>query len=179
MSLTPLAMVFALFTLTWSTATLSSSAEYGHSGYQSHFKKTNQDSPRDDRAFAQLWLSLHDCKTNVYVENGRITSEYLRRRGYSTTSQSQKGYEVFSVDERFEGFKVVEILLPTTWPIVAITVNAPVETVKRQLEKTRGLTFSHVGEKQYLRKLDGSKFEIFPNRAHSASTVIQCDSEQH
>lgn len=141
-------------------------------------QKGMQPTPRDDHAFAKLWLSLHDCNTDVYIVNGKLSSEYLRGRGYMSNETSPKGYVAIAVDERFEGLKVTMILLPTTWAIVALTVEAPVEAVRSRLEKTRNIKFSRKGTRHFLRNLEGKRFEIFPERNHPGSTVVQCDSEQ-
>lgn len=174
-----LLLIALLFSAASSTGAPNLFVAAQHGGSEANVRAEKGMQPdRDDRAFAKLWLSLHDCNTDVYVANGEISSEYLRSRGYVSNEAPPNGYVIISVDERFEGLKVTSILLPTTWAIIALTVDAPVETVRSRLEKTRNIKFSRKGKRHFLRNRESRRFEIFPERNHSSSTVIQCDSEQ-
>lgn len=140
---------------------------------------------RNDRKFAELWKTLHDCEPLPIVKNGQIPSDYLRRRGYTAADPEGKGYVSISVDERLYGMRATELLLPTTWSILSITVNAPVETVKIKLEKAQGFKFSPAGHRHYKRKLNFKRnfgsdaaFEILPDKKNPNSTIISCDLDQ-
>jgi len=132
---------------------------------------------RDDIAFEVLWQSIHECKSDVYVVDNNISSDYLRKRGY-IAEDKQHGYAVIQVDERLGGMQVSTIVVPTTWSIVAITVEAPVETVKHYFEKTKHIKLSKIKTRHFIRQLDGMKFEIFSHPKQPKKTIVQCDSEQ-
>ncbi len=132
---------------------------------------------RDDTAFEALWQSIHECRSDVYVVDNNISSDYLRKRGY-IAEDKQYGYAVIQVNERLGGMKVSTIVVPTTWSIVAITVEAPVGTVKHYFEKTKHIKLSKIKTGHFIRQLNGIKFEIFPHPKQPEKTIVQCDSEQ-
>jgi hypothetical protein len=141
--------------------------------------------PRDDLAFAELWKSLRDCDPLVHFKEDRTTSSYLNRRGYKPSTTSEDGYVVLPVDEQLYGMKVTALLLPTHWSILAITVKAPVETVKAKVETAQHFKFPPSKERHYKRKLNSNRnfgpeaaFEIFADQVDATSTVISCHLDQ-
>lgn len=132
---------------------------------------------RDDIAFDVLWQSIHECKSDIYVVDNNISSDYLRKRGY-IADDKRYGYAVIQVDERLGDMQVSTVIAPTTWGIVAIIIEAPVETVKHYFEKTRHIKLSKIKTRHFIRQLDGIKFEIFSHPKQPEKTVVQCDSEQ-
>lgn len=141
--------------------------------------------PPDSKQFESLWKSFQNCESLPDAGDGYISTEYLRQRGYSASDPEWKGYVEFSVNETFYGMKVTKLLLPTTWTIYAMTVKAPLESVKRKIEKVYGFKFTAKQGQMYVRKLSANPnfggnaiFAVLPDSEDPKSTIIYCDLDQ-
>jgi hypothetical protein len=147
--------------------------------------KNLQPIPPDSKQFESLWKSFQNCEALPTAKDGYISSEYLRQRGYSASDPEGKGYVEFDVDETFYGMKVTNILLPTTWTIYAMTIKAPLGSVKRKIEKVYGFKFTSKQGQMYIRKLsanpefgEGAHFVVLPDREDPKNTALSCDLDQ-
>lgn len=139
----------------------------------------------DTNQFESLWKSFHNCESLPTAKDGYISSEYLRQRGYSASDPEWQGYVEFAVDETFYGMKVTKLVLPTTWAIYGMTVKAPLEVVKRKIEKVYGFKFTSKQGQMYMRKLSANpnfgrdaEFVVLTDSEDPKSTVISCDLDQ-
>lgn len=141
--------------------------------------------PPDEKKFESLWKSFHNCESLLTAKDGYISSEYLRQRGYSASDPEWDGYVEFPVNETFYGMKVTKILLPTSWAIYGMTIKAPLESVKRKIEKVYGFKFTSKQGQMYVRKLSANPnfgwdahFSVLPDSEDPQSTVLSCDLDQ-
>jgi hypothetical protein len=110
-------------------------------------------------AFEKLWRGMERCEVEgLYVRtdgNKQRLPAYLERKGYKVYRE-ESTIAMIKVRERFFGLAVSEIHLPAgTWSTYGLTINAPVEVVRRRLREVYGSDFppsddSYYGERPEL-----------------------------